>query len=328
MKSCRNIRRELSAYFDGELTLPQRTEVETHLASCVRCQRELLEMKTLVTGMAALPTMQPPPRFLAEVRRKIARGEDPEAPTWYDYMFRPIWLKVPLEMAALIVIIGLMIEAERPLPTQTSTSVEFAKADNSENEREDNISARQVEKTTVTDTLKSTDAAQAPTVEASQEDRAAPAANAGPAPLREALEKDEKSVSVLETLGLAVTANKGQSVDQSAKSEITAGRGESQPAADLRRVPAFDNSGELSTLPPSPSVAAGAVRSMQLAQSKPGETVTIHGRDFDDVRSRVSDLRQGAAGGLLTSLNQKRRRDMASLSNCRKSMWRHSSWNS
>src|SRR2546429_1898728 len=109
MKDCRNIRRELSAYLDGELTPPQRTEVETHLESCAHCQQELNEMKTLVTGVTALPKLQPAPRFLADVRRKIARDEKPGALSWQDYVFRPLWLKVPLEVAALIVIAGLVI---------------------------------------------------------------------------------------------------------------------------------------------------------------------------------------------------------------------------
>ena len=96
MKDCRKIQRELSAYLDGELTPSLRAEVEAHLASCAHCQRELLEMKTLTAGVAALPNLKPAPRFLTEVRRKIARDEKPEPMNWQDYVFRPYWLKVPL----------------------------------------------------------------------------------------------------------------------------------------------------------------------------------------------------------------------------------------
>ena len=41
MKNCQDIQPELSAYVDGELTPPQRVEIEAHVASCPRCQREL-----------------------------------------------------------------------------------------------------------------------------------------------------------------------------------------------------------------------------------------------------------------------------------------------
>jgi len=133
MKNCGSIRWELSAYLDGELTPPQRTEVEAHLASCARCQGELNEMKALVTGVAALPKLQPAPRFLAEVRRKIASDEKPEVLAWRDYVFRPLWLKIPLEVAALIVIIGFVMRSEHPLPVRKATSLEFAKAENGGN---------------------------------------------------------------------------------------------------------------------------------------------------------------------------------------------------
>src|SRR5882724_6578206 len=133
MKNCGSIRWGLSAYLDNELTPPQRTEVEAHLASCPRCQGELNEMKTLVTGVAALPKLQPPPRFLAEVRHKIASDGKPGALTWQDYVFRPLWLKIPLEVAALIVIIGLVIRSGHPLSAKKAASLEFAKAGNGGN---------------------------------------------------------------------------------------------------------------------------------------------------------------------------------------------------
>src|SRR6266404_2717000 len=128
MKNCGNIRWELSAYLDDELTPPQRAEIEAHLASCAHCQRELSEVKRLVAGVGTLPKLQPPPQFLAEVRRKIGGGEKPEALTWQDYIFRPVWLKIPLEVAALIVIIGLVMRGERPLATHKIAQLKLAKA--------------------------------------------------------------------------------------------------------------------------------------------------------------------------------------------------------
>src|ERR1017187_8836069 len=133
MKNCQDIRCDLSAYLDDELTSPQQTEVETHLASCAHCQQELLELKRLVTGVVTLPKLQPPPRFLTEVRGKIARADKPGALNWQDYVFRPHWLKVPLEVAALIVIIGLVMRVEHPLPTQKKAPLELARAEKNEN---------------------------------------------------------------------------------------------------------------------------------------------------------------------------------------------------
>ena len=68
MRNCQNIQPDLSAYVDGELTPSRRAEIEAHVASCPDCQRELAGLRTLAAGVAALPRLQPAPRFLAEVR--------------------------------------------------------------------------------------------------------------------------------------------------------------------------------------------------------------------------------------------------------------------
>jgi hypothetical protein len=139
MKHCQDIQPELSAYLDGELTPPQRAEIEAHLASCPRCQEELAELKTLVAGVAALPKLEPAPQFLAEVRRKIARGDKPESKTWQDHLFRPVWLKVPLEAAALIVIAALVQRLQEPMPANEVASLRMARAEGSETDRGDAV---------------------------------------------------------------------------------------------------------------------------------------------------------------------------------------------
>jgi anti-sigma factor ChrR (cupin superfamily) len=144
MKYCQDIRPELSAYLDGELTPSQRTEVEAHLASCPRCQEELAELKTLAAGMAALPKLEPAPQFLAEVRHKIARGDNPEPKTWQDHLFRPVWLKVPLEAAALIVIVALVQRFQEPTPVSKVARLRMARADSPKTARADAVQAKQL----------------------------------------------------------------------------------------------------------------------------------------------------------------------------------------
>ncbi|MGH9594799.1 MAG: anti-sigma factor family protein, partial [Bryobacteraceae bacterium] len=115
MKNCQDIRADLSAYVDGELSPLQRADIETHVASCSRCQANVVELKKLAAGMAALPKLHPAPRFLTEVRRKIAEGREPvETVSWQEYLFRPLWLKVPLEVVALVVIGMLVVSVVRP----------------------------------------------------------------------------------------------------------------------------------------------------------------------------------------------------------------------
>ena len=111
---CAGVQSELSAYIDNELPPTERAAVDKHLGDCPRCRRELDELKTLAAGVAALPRLQPVPPFLAEVRRKIADDGKSQGKAWHDYLFRPLWLKVPLETMAILAIIALMIGIERP----------------------------------------------------------------------------------------------------------------------------------------------------------------------------------------------------------------------
>ena len=103
--NCPQIQTELSAYVDGELPPSIRAEVEAHIEGCAACRKRLAELRKLVEGVAALPKLQPAPQFLAAVRRKIAHGETPEQKNWIDLLFRPVWVKVPIEAMAVVAIL-------------------------------------------------------------------------------------------------------------------------------------------------------------------------------------------------------------------------------
>jgi predicted anti-sigma-YlaC factor YlaD len=112
MKNCREIQAELSAYIDNEIPTATRVALEKHVQDCALCRARLAELNALTAGVMALPRLRPPPGFLAEVRRRIMRdGKD--QPSWQDYIFRPLWLKVPLEAAAVIATVLLVMQAER-----------------------------------------------------------------------------------------------------------------------------------------------------------------------------------------------------------------------
>ena len=129
MKNCQDIQPDLSAYVDGELAPSRRAEIEAHVAACPRCQQELAGLRTLAAGVAALPRLHPAPRFLAEVRRKIAQGREPvESIAWADYLFRPFWLKVPLEAAALIVVALFMVSIIEPRSPEKVAQLKMAQA--------------------------------------------------------------------------------------------------------------------------------------------------------------------------------------------------------
>ena len=119
--NCNHIRGQLSAYVDNETSPAERAAIERHLGGCSHCRRELEQLKMLAAGVTALPRLQPAPQFLADVRRKIAREGKPVRSTWWDYLFRPVWLKVPLEAIAALAIVALVMRLEWA-PTQRSTA--------------------------------------------------------------------------------------------------------------------------------------------------------------------------------------------------------------
>jgi len=120
MNNCRNIANDLSAFIDNELMPVRQTEVLAHVDACPQCRERVAELRRQAAGIAVLPAAQPPPQFLADVRRKLRQSE----PSWVDTLFRPVWWKVPLEaMAAILIVAGIVALLQPAAPAR----VEHAK---------------------------------------------------------------------------------------------------------------------------------------------------------------------------------------------------------
>ena len=97
---CRNIEPDLSALIDGELPGERQAEVIEHVDNCPACARRVAELQRLSAGIGALPKLEPPQQFLAGVRRKLRPVQRLESA-----LFHPVWLKVPLEVLAALMIV-------------------------------------------------------------------------------------------------------------------------------------------------------------------------------------------------------------------------------
>lgn len=87
----------LSAYFDGEVTVELREQIEAHLANCQECQAELAGL----TELSSLLHCSPPPvsrtsdaAFARQVVNQLTR---PQAPLWqrnlnFVWRFAPLFL--------------------------------------------------------------------------------------------------------------------------------------------------------------------------------------------------------------------------------------------
>ncbi len=80
MFSCLGIRRQLSAYLDGELSLKRRTAVERHLVRCRSCHAALESLRRLERSLQVIEVPPVGPdltwRIMTEARkRRDAHGE-------------------------------------------------------------------------------------------------------------------------------------------------------------------------------------------------------------------------------------------------------------
>ena len=113
--NCSKIQQELSAYLDDALTPARRTELDAHLVGCPDCRKRLKELGKVATGIAALPKVPVPTRFEAAVRLKIREELRQSArPTWFDVLFRPLWLKLPVEALAVVAAVVALMVLQRP----------------------------------------------------------------------------------------------------------------------------------------------------------------------------------------------------------------------
>lgn len=303
MKNCQDIQADLSAYVDGELSPSQRTDIETHVASCPGCRQKLAELKRLVAGVAELPKLQPAPRFLAEVRRKIAEGREPaESNSWRDYLFRPFWLKVPLEAVAVIVIAMFAVSVGKPRLKRADATFETVSAKKS-------ADVRSYQPLVAQNETRRTEPVNAPVVTlagssgGSIHAQTAPAAPQPPAPVA------AKPAAVARSFSPASTFVSGNetTAESLTSTGLMAGLGDNRTAGETHRpIPADANGvSQLAVASTTTSSDAGWAQSLGIDRSKVRDVVTVDAKDPVDVRNRAEQLVEKCKGRVIPSLQSK-----------------------
>lgn len=75
---CRDVRRHLSAFLDGELEGEVREEIERHLERCGECMEEYKALAEAVSLVRGLPRLEAPEGLWVRIK---ARLEEPRKPT-------------------------------------------------------------------------------------------------------------------------------------------------------------------------------------------------------------------------------------------------------
>jgi hypothetical protein len=88
--SCESIRKQLTAYLDGELEGERGSVVRGHLRGCDHCRTIANNEAALRDGLRALPPLDPPASMWAGVQAKLAAAEvaDAEKPAWRRFLAR------------------------------------------------------------------------------------------------------------------------------------------------------------------------------------------------------------------------------------------------
>ncbi len=100
--TCEEIQQTLSEYLDHALDDAECTEVESHLASCLRCRGELAALNQTVRAVGGLKEMKPPRDFSRTVMDRI-RGEQ-QKPSLWQRLFSPWELKIPVQALAVLLV--------------------------------------------------------------------------------------------------------------------------------------------------------------------------------------------------------------------------------
>ena len=107
MKNCKIIRKMLSGYVDGALTVAEAEAVREHLEECGECREVHDSMSSIIACMNGMEKVPPPADFLGKVNARLERGSG--AAERLRRIFVPRGFRLPLELAGLAAAVVLIV---------------------------------------------------------------------------------------------------------------------------------------------------------------------------------------------------------------------------
>ncbi|MCP4373022.1 MAG: zf-HC2 domain-containing protein [Deltaproteobacteria bacterium] len=113
--NCAGIKELLSEYVDGVLDAQTRAGIKEHIATCVRCQKEIKELKVLVEDLGSLKHAKAPDDFIDRLHERIE--------TRFGFgriintLFVPMRFKIPVQIVtatATAVLVFSIIHVQQP----------------------------------------------------------------------------------------------------------------------------------------------------------------------------------------------------------------------
>lgn len=105
---CSTVQKKLSEYIDRAIPPKECKIIEEHLISCKKCTLEFEEMKNSIEHVRNLEEIEPPPWLKNKIMAKVME-EAEEKKGILQKLFCPFNLKIPLRVAAVIVIAAVSV---------------------------------------------------------------------------------------------------------------------------------------------------------------------------------------------------------------------------
>ncbi len=126
---CAQIRENLSAYVDGEISGEERDQVEAHLVACETCALALAELNAYLDRIGKLEEVDPPPWLTQKVMARV-QSESEEKRGFYQRFFPQFLLARPIHALATVLILVISVYVFQAMKTgvqKPEESMEVAK---------------------------------------------------------------------------------------------------------------------------------------------------------------------------------------------------------
>lgn len=101
--TCADREKQLPVYLEGELSPRESEELRAHLASCETCRETLEDLKNTDRLVRGLAEVEPPPWLQQQIMTRL-RQEAKEKKRFLRKIFFPLYIKIPVQAFAVIVI--------------------------------------------------------------------------------------------------------------------------------------------------------------------------------------------------------------------------------
>jgi hypothetical protein len=114
---CGDIQERLSAYIEGIISSEEKTLIEGHLKSCQKCSESLADLRKTMEYVKNLEEIEPPAWLTQKVMARV-RSEVKPKKGIFQKLFYPLYIKISLEAAAVILIAVTAIYIFKPIQTE------------------------------------------------------------------------------------------------------------------------------------------------------------------------------------------------------------------